>query len=89
VLSNVDRERPAGAVDPQPLDETTAVEVPRQEPSAGPLAAPEARPLEIGTSRRRPPDDDGHWHWLWVLGGVATVLLVPIAVLLTRATRSS
>lgn len=38
---------------------------------------------------KAPEEAEGQWHWVWVLAGVATVLLVPIGVLLTRATRSS
>jgi hypothetical protein len=38
---------------------------------------------------RTPEEPDGHWHWVWVLAGVATILLVPIGMLLTRATRNS
>jgi hypothetical protein len=41
-------------------------------------------------ARNRPLDEpEGQWHWLWVLGGLATALLLPIGVLLTRATRNS
>lgn len=63
---------------------------------AEPVAAPSAEVLPASaetTLRDSPPvalkEDSTPWHWLWILGGVATVLLVPIAMLLTRATRSS
>lgn len=73
---------------PEAVDETTRVEVTRTE-AVGEAPGETTRQVTLASAtatRRR--DDDGHWHWLWVLGGVATVLLVPIALLLTRATRN-
>jgi hypothetical protein len=92
VLSNVDQPPVAATAVPvvaEVADQPTRVQLPRPEPSVGsPAAADDAPAATPRATRRQPAENDGHWHWLWVLGGVATVLLVPIAMLLTRATRS-
>jgi hypothetical protein len=89
VLSNVAREPSAAApsaTGAEVVDEPVAVAVSETASAANPPLEP-VRDVDT-SSRRRAAEADGRWHWLWVLGGLATILLVPIAMLLTRATRS-
>lgn len=90
VLSNVAREPGAAApsaTGAEVADEPVAVALPETVNGAANPPLETVREVDR-SSRRRASEAEGRWHWLWLLGGVATILLVPIAMLLTRATRS-
>lgn len=94
VLSNV---APVETSDqPVPLDaEESAEEAPGLDPRLSATAEEAPRAFHQASAKLKPlardeeaASTEGAWRWLWILGGVATVLLVPIGTLLSRATRA-
>lgn len=90
VISNV--ASPTETTSPrEPLEGRVAEEAPAEPPVERPLADAPSREVVLTSVRSSAPGQEepsGRWRWLWVLGGLATLLLVPIAMLLTRATRN-
>jgi hypothetical protein len=92
VLSNVDNvatARATTAPDPSAPTPEAAPRLPIEDVAHDANDVTREASLVTDSPPARQKEAPAEWHWLWILAGVATVLLVPIAMLLTRATRSS